>query len=49
MAIGITQTVLKSLVKPGKAYMIRGVNAAEIIPQQMSNRNVTASEARQSV
>jgi hypothetical protein len=47
--MGITQTVPKSLVKPGKAYMIRGVNATEIIPQHMSNRNFTASETLQSV
>ena len=42
MAIGITQTVLKSLTTP-EVYIILGVNATEIIPQDMSRRNLTPS------
>ena len=34
MAVGSTQMALKSLVSPGKAYIIRGVDATDIIPQQ---------------
>jgi len=49
IAIGITHTVLKSLVSPGKLYIIRGVNATEIIPQHSSSRNFTRSARRQSV
>jgi hypothetical protein len=42
MAIGITQIVLKSLVTP-ETYIILGVNATEIIPQDISRRNLTPS------
>jgi hypothetical protein len=44
---------LKSLVSPGKAYIIRGVDATDIIPQRTSKTNVGWSaechEAREAV
>jgi hypothetical protein len=43
MAVGSTQMALKSLVSPGKAYIIRGVDATDIIPQQSSNVNFATS------
>ena len=49
IAVGSTQIELKSLVAPLTAYIIRGVEAMEIIPQQTSSRNSTTSPTRQSV
>jgi hypothetical protein len=40
IAVGSTQIELKSLVNPDFVYARRGVDATEIIPQQMSSRNL---------
>jgi hypothetical protein len=47
--MGITHTVLKSLVTPGCAYIILGEKATEIIPQNSSKRNLTPPLTVQSV
>jgi hypothetical protein len=41
--------VLKSRVAPPTEYIIRGVDATEIIPQHASTRNVTRSWSLQCV
>jgi hypothetical protein len=49
IAVGSTHTELKSLVTPAVLYMIRGVDATEIIPQHNSRKNFTRSGTRHSV
>jgi hypothetical protein len=47
--VGRTHIVLKSLVSPGKAYIIRGVDMTEIVPQNIKSRNFARSDTSQSV
>ena len=45
IAVGSTHIELKSLVNPGKEYIIRGVDTTETVPQHMRMRNFTTSAA----
>src|SRR5512146_1848722 len=49
IAVGSTQTVVKSRVTPPVVYIIRGVDATEITPQVISSMNFARSDKRQSV
>jgi len=49
IAVGNTHMAVKSLVTPLIRYIIRGVDATEIIPQHINNRNFARSSTLQSV